>query len=143
MSDQNWIASEPWEDRTVDLFDLSLEVLPDEFFSNEYSTADNVPREETGPNSYAIKWLLVSSCAGWPKKPTASEAYKAFQEEQPTNRQNAIMRVLIREGDLHEWCNAWYEGAFTWRQMARAVRNGTPWTAGIIRRMNRMREWNR
>ena len=142
MSDQNWITSEPWEDRTVDLFDLSLEVLPDEFFSNEYSTADDVPREETGPNSYAMKWRIVSSCAGWPKKPTAAEAYEAFREERPTDRQKAIMEVLIGEGDIHEWCNAWHEGAFTWRQMARAVRNSGRSSATTIRRINRMREWS-
>ncbi len=140
MSDHDWITAEPWENPFLDRFDLSLEVLPEECFSNTYSDAAGVPKTEAGANSYTMRGRLMSSCAGWPEKPTATEAYKAFREKHPDERQQAIIHVLVREGDLHEWNNAWYEGAFTWRQMARAIRNGAPWTPRTIRRINRMRK---
>ena len=140
MPVDDWLAAEPWENRLLDRFDLSLEVLPDECFSDRYSDA-GVPKTERGPNSYTMRGRLMSSCAGWPEKPTAAEAYEAFRQARPDERQRAIMHVLIREGNVHEWNNAWYEAAFTWRQMARAIRAGAPWASGTIRRINRMREW--
>lgn len=140
-SPEPWIAAEPWEDRTLNRFDLSLKVLPDELFSDEYSPATDVPKDERGPKSYTIRGRLISSCAGWPVKPTEEESYHAFRQAEPDERQQAITHVLVQEGDVHEWCNAWYEGAFTWRQLARVIRRGLPWSPRTIRRINRMRVW--
>ena len=104
-------------------------LAPIDAFPDEYSTADDLAAirldadpDATGPHSRTIRGLLGGACAGWPVRPTSVELYDALCADDPTNRQRSIATVLINEASFEELVNAHTEGAFTWRQLARAAR---------------------
>lgn len=123
--------------RLDDPWALDVPVGPDEAFSDAYVEADDVAPENRGPNSPAIGALFRAKCCGWPRMPTAAECYAAMRTEVPTRRQMAVLSTVIGEGDAFDIVNAWHEGAFTWRQLARAMRATGPWTADKVRLLNR------
>ena len=97
-------------------------------FPDDYSTADQLAAirpdadpDATGPHSQVIRGLLGGACAGWRVRPTSVELYHALRAENPTRRQRSIATVLINEASFEELVNAHTEGAFTWRQLARAA----------------------
>ena len=135
----SWPDDEPWENPDIDPLDLSLRVLPPDAFDGHYHDAPDVPPADKGPGSPTIADLLAGSCCGWPDKPTPAEAYEAFRDPQPSERRRAIIAAVIREGKARDWANAWYEGAFTWRQLAGHLRRSEPWPAAAVRRINRFR----
>ena len=104
-------------------------LAPIDAFPDEYSTADDLAAvhldadpNATGPHSQTIRGLLGGACAGWPVRPTSVELYDALRADNPTNRQRSIANVLINEASFEDLVNAHTEGAFTWRQLARAAR---------------------
>ena len=104
-------------------------LAPIDAFPDEYSTADDLAAvrpdadpDATGPRSQIIRGLLGGACAGWRVRPTSVELYEALRADDPTQRQRSIATVLINEASFEELVNAHTEGAFTWRQLARAAR---------------------
>ena len=104
-------------------------LAPIDAFPDEYSTADDLAAirldadpDATGPHSRTIRGLLGGACAGWRVRPTSVELYDALRADNPTRRQRSIATVLINEASFEELVNAHTEGAFTWRQLARAAR---------------------
>ena len=104
-------------------------LAPLDAFPDEYATADELAairpdadRDATGPHSRIIRGLLGGACAGWRVRPTSVELYHALRADNPTRRQRSIVTVLINEASFEELVNAHTEGAFTWRQLARAAR---------------------
>ena len=104
-------------------------LAPIDAFPDEYATADefaaaglDADPDATGPRSQTIRGLLGGACAGWRVPPTSIELYDALRADNPTSRQRSIATVLINEASFEELVNAHTEGAFTWRQLARAAR---------------------
>ena len=118
-------------------------LAPIDAFPDEYSTADDLAAirldadpNATGPNSQAIRGLLGGACAGWRVGPTSAELYDALRADQPTNRQRSIATVLVNEASFEDLVNAHMEGAFTWRQLARAARRQGTVPPQRIRQIN-------
>ena len=104
-------------------------LAPTDAFPDEYASADDLAAvrpdadpDATGPRSQIIRGLLGGACAGWRVRPTSVELYHALRADDPTRRQRSIATVLINEASFEELVNAHTEGAFTWRQLARAAR---------------------
>ena len=122
-----WSKAETARRRHVAATEPTL--APIDAFPDEYSTADDLAAvhldadpNATGPHSQTIRGLLGGACAGWPVRPTSVELYDALRADNPTNRQRSIATVLINEASFEDLVNAHTEGAFTWRQLARAAR---------------------
>ena len=118
-------------------------LAPIDAFPDEYSTADDLAAvrldadpNATGPNSQTIRGLLGGACAGWRVRPTSVELYDALRADNPTNRQRSIATVLINEASFEDLVNAHTEGAFTWRQLARAARRQGTVSPLRIRQIN-------
>ena len=106
-------------------------VLPPDRFSDAYAEADaRFAGEGRGAEADAIRGLLAGSCSGWSIEPTSLEFYEAARAEQPTERQEVILGVLISEGSNDTVALAYLQGAFTWRQLARAMAGGGGTAAG-------------
>ena len=104
-------------------------LAPTDAFPDQYATADDLAAvrldadpDATGPHSQTIRGLLGGACACWRVRPTSVELYDALRADNPTRRQRSIATVLINEASFEELVNAHTEGAFTWRQLARAAR---------------------
>ena len=122
-----WSKAETERRRQADATEPTL--APVDAFPDEYSTADDLAAirldadpDATGPNSRTIRGLLGGACAGWRVRPSSVELYDALRADDPTNRQRSIATVLINEASFEDLVNAHTEGAFTWRQLARAAR---------------------
>ena len=103
-------------------------LAPIDAFPDEYSTADDLAAvrldadpNATGPHSQTVRGLLGGACAGWRVRPTSVELYDALRADNPTSRQRSMATVLINEASFEDLVNAHTEGAFTWRQLARAA----------------------
>ena len=97
-------------------------------FANAAPTEDETLRlgnakdmARTGPNSLTVMLRLASSCAGWPKRPTAREFYDAIRVDKPTQRQRAIVGTFAQEADWQELIAAWAERAYTLRELVTAL----------------------
>ena len=102
---------------------------PLEWYDDEYSPPEmlvafrpGADAAATGPRSQTVRGIICGSCAGWPNPPTSEEVYEALRAERPTPRQRNAVGVLVNEADFDELMNAHLEGAFTWRQLARAFK---------------------
>ena len=76
---------------------------------------------ETGPRSRTIRIVIRRRCCGWRTPPTNQEVYDAMRAEEPTPRQVEVMTVVLNSATFDEMVLAHLEGAFTWRQVARAM----------------------
>ena len=92
---------------------------PDDAFRKRWHPRHDAT--QVGAASRAVRGRLRSSCAGWAKKPTSEEFYKAIRAPKPTPRQVAIIHTWIREAEREEFLEAWAEGAYTWRELACAI----------------------
>ena len=77
---------------------------------------------ETGPRSRTIRIVIHRRCCGWRTRPTPQEVYDAMRADQPTPRQVEVMTVVLNSATFDEMLLAHLEGAFTWRQVVRAMR---------------------
>ena len=97
-----------------------VKLLPPEAFSNAEATPRDFqrlcqPGARTGRHAGAVHRRIMSSCAGWRRRPTAEEFYEAVRATRPTVRQQAI--VDMWGGKRHS------------RSSARRGRNGRTPTA--------------
>ena len=112
-------------------------VLPPERFSDAYAAPDpEFPNEGRGADAERIETLLASCCAGWKKPPTPREFYKAIRSREPTQRDETIINVLITEAPNNVVALAFLQGAFTWRQLAAAMRRRRHYSARLARYVN-------
>ena len=81
----------------------------------------NADPAETGSRSRTIRIVILRRCCGWRTRPTTQEVYDAMRAEEPTPRQVAVMTVVLNSATFDEMVLAHLEGAFTWRQAARAM----------------------
>lgn len=71
--------------------------------------------------SRAVRFRLLSSCAGWRRPPTSEEFYAAVRASAPSERQTAILDTWAAEAEWHELLTAWAEHAYTLRELAAAL----------------------
>ena len=108
---------DPWAPATL---------LPPEAFSDAEATPRDFqrlcePGAATGRHAAAVRRRIMSSCAGWRRRPTAGEFYDAVRATRPTVRQQAIVDMWGREATFQELLEAWAERAYTDRQLVRAL----------------------
>lgn len=115
----------------------STVVLPPERFSDAYEPPDpKFAGERRGQEAEEIGALLFSCCAGWEQAPTAGEFYEAMRSAEPNQRQEMIINVLITEAPNSVVALAFLQGAFTWRQLAQAMRRRGHYSARLARYVN-------
>ena len=113
-------------------------VLPPNAFSDAYADPDpRFPASRRGPECEAIAGLLNRACCGWPQRPTPQEFYEAMRTPVRTARQRAIVRVLIVEGTTDTVALGYLDGAYTWRQLAQAMRENNHYSAELADYVNR------
>lgn len=81
------------------------------------------PFRERGPASYTVSGVLYSRCAGWVAQPTTQEFYDAIRAADPDERQRDILYTWVTEGSNTDWIWAWAEQAYSFRMLARALRD--------------------
>jgi len=101
-------------------------LLPPEAFSDAEATPRDFqrlcePGAGTGRHAAAVHRRIMSSCAGWRRRPTAEEFYEAVRATHPTARQQAIIDMWGREATFQDLLEAWAERAYTDRQLVRAL----------------------
>ena len=123
-----WIRRETARRRLEEDGMRPVELPPPEAFSDEYTPVEALLRlrphadpDETGPESRAVRIVIGRRCCGWRTRPTTREVYDALRAENPTARQLAVMTVVLNAATFSEMVLAHLEGAFTWRQLARAM----------------------
>ena len=131
-----WVQAELARRMRVENPRRHVALLPPERFSDEYSPADPRFNEPRGANAGAITGLLAGSCCGWGRKPSAAEFHDAVRETEPTPRQRAIINVLITEASNDTIALAYLQGAFTWRQLATAMRRHGNYSPRLTRYVN-------
>ena len=131
-----WVQAELARRMRVENPRRHVALLPTERFSDEYSPADPRFNEPRGANAGAITGLLAGSCCGWGRKPSAAEFHDAVRETEPTPRQRAIINVLIAEASNDTIALAYLQGAFTWRQLATAMRRHGNYSPRLARYVN-------
>ncbi len=90
-------------------------------------------------NSEAVARRLISSCAGWPRRPTPSEFYDAVRAGTPTRRERTLMSMWAVEASSLDLFDAWGEHVYTWRMLVRALHRAGPLDAYLrFRELNRM-----
>ena len=99
----------------------TAELLPLEHFSDEYAPDDPEAGPGRGPASRTAASVLAGACAGWRNRPDAAELHEAMKSVEPTDRQIAIANVMVTEATHDEILLGHLQGAYTWRQFARAV----------------------
>lgn len=121
---------EPAEKRKLPSREACESLLkPTDAFDDEYCKDEAGTGKGRGPESGIIADLLTGCCAGWGVRPTSDEFYEAMRARTPTGRQKTIAGVLIDEATRDQVLLAYWEQAFTWRQLATAMRR-----KGIFRR---------
>ncbi len=80
------------------------------------------------------------SCAGWRTVPTAAEFHAAIHRPAGTDRETAILLTWFHEADMEEQLDARLEGAYSWRQLVRALHRVGLTTGRGAERINRFAE---
>ena len=117
-------------------------LLPAEAFSDE-PAGEAVfrrlctPEATRGRHARAVHRRIMSSCAGWEKRPTAGEFYDAVRASRPTDRQKVIIRMWGAEATLEDLVEAWAQQAYTFRQLVRALHRAGFSRGPRIRTINR------
>lgn len=91
-------------------------LLPPEAFSDAEASRRDFerlcdPGAGTGGHAAAVHRRIMSSCAGWRRRPTAEELYEAVRATRPTVRQQAIVDTWRREATVQEFLEAWAQRA--------------------------------
>ncbi len=133
---QAWVQAELARRMRVENTGRHVPLLPPERFSDEYSRADPRFNEPRGANAGAIAGLLAGSCCGWGRRPSAAEFHDAVREAEPSQRQRAIINVLITEASNDSIALAYLQGAFTWRQLATAMLRHGNYSPRLARYVN-------
>ena len=80
------------------------------------------------------------SCAGWRTVPTAAEFYETVHRPSGADRETAILLTWYHEADMAEQLYARLEGAYSWRQLVRALHRVGLTSAGGAAKLNRFAE---
>ena len=117
-------------------------LLPAEAFSDEPASHEDFarlcePDTPTGRNANAVQLRIMSSCAGWKKRPTAGEFYDAIRAEHPTPRQTGLVRRWGAEATITDLLQAWVQHAYTLRQLVQALHRAHFECSSSIRVINR------
>ncbi len=123
-------------------------LLPPSAFSDDPATDWDLerlkdPNARTGRYADAVHFRLMSSCAGWKTRPTASEFYDAVRATGPTARQRAIVSAWGREATFFELLEAWAQRAYTDRELVRALHLAGFDCGERIREINRWAKYSR
>lgn len=120
-------------------------------YSDEYSPEERLLElhpdadpARTGPRSQAVRGIICGACCGWTTPPTSEEVYEAMRAVDKTARQRAAATVLTHEADFVDLMKAHTERAFTWRQLARALREHggqPPERAAMVARLGGSTPW--
>ena len=120
-------------------------VLPPTRFNDAEATPEqcamvNAPTgpEDTGAKSKVIRMRLACSCAGWKRPPTSEEFYTAVRAETPNERQRAILDVWSSEAESCEVLDGWTEHAYTFQQLATALKRAGIERCAIAEALNRL-----
>ena len=126
-------AAEQWLEQWELLRQSDRDAIPDTlgpplvFADRKGSAADRervghtVPEDETEANSRAVTSRLRMSCSGWRSVPTAAEFHTAIHDPAGTDRETAILLTWFHEAEIAEQVDARLEGAYTWRELVRAL----------------------
>ena len=79
------------------------------------------PDHKTGPRSRTVTSRLRMSCAGWHTVPSAADFHEAIHQPAGTDRETAILLTWFHEAEMEEQLDARLEGAYSWRQLVRAL----------------------
>ena len=130
--------------RRVDRDALPEVLAPPEAFSDRRGNSRErercgrqVPEDETGRNSRTVTSRLRMSCAGWRAVPTAAEFYAAVHDPTGDDRETAILLTWYHEVHIAEQVHARLEGAYSWRELARALHRVGLTHGPAARRINR------
>ena len=89
-----------------------------------------------GPDSNAVCQVFLSRTAGYPRRPTGRELYDGMRAENPTPEQLFAIETFLWESTAEHQDQAWYEQAYSWRMLARAMRL-VGWTDAVeVRELN-------
>ena len=77
--------------------------------------------DELGRHSRTVERRIASSCAGWAEPPTAAEFYDALRAARPTERQQSLVAMWVREATDAELLMAWMEEVYTDRELVAAI----------------------
>ena len=121
-----------------------LDRYPDDYcrLKKLLKTRPEADPEATGPRSLAVEGIIAGGCCGWSESPTAADVYEAMRADPRTRAQRGITTVITKEATRTEIVTAWLEGAFTWRQLARAYlddQGRAPRRAYFLTRLRRTR----
>ena len=133
-----WVERETARRSREENPDYPAQLRPLEDFSDDYadpSKYESVNQKRTGPKSATLAGLIIGDCCGWPEPPSSKEVYEAMRTERRTDRQESMIDMVLR-ADFETLFGAWMESAFTWRQVARAVRERTWLEPEQIRAIN-------
>ena len=122
-------------------------LLPPSAFSDDPATDWDFarlddPHARIGRHADAVHFRLMSSCAGWKTRPTASEFYDAVRTARPTARQQAIVSAWGREATYFELLEAWAQRAYTDRELVRALHLADFDCGERIREINRWAKYS-
>ena len=149
---QDHEAAEQWQGQWKLLRRRDRDAVPDTLgpplvFSNRAASAAErercghaVPDHETGPHSRTVTSRLRMSCAGWRTVPTAAEFHEAIHRPSGADRETAILLTWYHEADMAEQLYARLEGAYSWRQLVRALHRVGLTAGGGAAKINRFAE---
>ena len=83
---------------------------------------------------------LRMSCAGWRTVPTAAEFHEAIHRPAGTDRETAILLTWFHEAEMEEQLDARLEGAYSWRELVRALHRAGLTVGRGAERINRFAE---
>ena len=125
--------------------DEVIRVGPELAFPDDYHSGpnDNDTPEGRGPNSTAVRGVLERKTCGWPTKPTSREFHEAVRKQtaDKTPRERTLSDAFFTEATDAEILRAWAEGAFTWRQAARTMRNNPGTSSRRARWLNQRADY--
>ncbi len=104
-----------------------IRVGPEEAFPDDYCAGAlaRYPPEDRGANSKTVRGVLGRKTCGWREQPTSCEFHEAVRKatHEKTRRERTVTEAFFAEATDSQILLAWSEGAFTWRQAARTMRN--------------------
>ncbi len=77
--------------------------------------------DELGRHSRTVERRIAISCAGWAEPPTAAEFYDALRTARPTERQQSLIAMWVREATDGELLLGWMEEVYTERELVAAM----------------------
>lgn len=93
--------------------------------------------EPIGRDAAAVRAVFARSTAGWEDPPSAGEFHVAIRARCPDTRQRAVVDVFLDEASVSQFQQALIEGAFTLRQLARAIHARCKYPPKVVFMLNR------